>query len=143
MQNSLALHGKLVVCAGGAVAVNWNFLLLRIAIALSILTMLYLSQRFWYRALWRVTSHWGRPILRIVARLAYVGLLLLVIVTVAEGLVLGRGVLARQGSWMTVITGLWFFSALFGFLAVKSVHVVERLWRWLRAAAFKKAVTPQ
>src|SRR5229473_6716696 len=69
---------------GGAITVNWNFLLLRIAIALSILTMLYLSQRFWSRALWRVTSHWGRLPLRVAVRLAYVVLLLLVIFTMSR-----------------------------------------------------------
>src|SRR5207245_6538440 len=143
MQNSLALHGKLVVCAGGAVAVNWNFLLLRIAIALSVLTLLYLSQRFWYRALWRVTSHWGRVTLRVAVRLAYVVLLLLVIVTMSQGLIFGHGGFARQSSLMTVITGLWFFSALFAFLAVKTVHGLERLWRWLHAATAKKAAPQQ
>jgi predicted MPP superfamily phosphohydrolase len=141
MQNSLVPHAKLVHCAGGAVAVNWSFLLLRIAIALSILTMLYLSQRFWYRALWRVTSHWGRLPLRVAARLAYVVLLLLVIVTMAQGLIFGRGGFARQSSSMTVLTGLWFFSALFAFLAVKTVHGLERLWRWLHAATAKRAST--
>src|SRR5712692_5441570 len=77
---------------GGAITVNWGFLLLRIAIGLSILTLLYLSQRFWYRALWRVTSHWGRVPLRVGARLAYIVLLLLVIVTMAQILVFGHGV---------------------------------------------------
>src|SRR5712691_231117 len=143
MQNSVGPHGKLVLCVGGAVSVNWNFLLLRIAIALSILTMLYLSQRFWYRALWRVTSHWGRLPLRVGARLAYVALLLLVIVTMSQGLFFGRGGFARQSSLMTVITGLWFFSALFAFLAVKTVHGLERLWRWLHAATARKAAPQQ
>src|SRR6266700_3981064 len=54
---------------GGAITVNWDFLLLRIAIALGILILLHLSQRFWYRALWRVTSHWGRGLLRVGVRL--------------------------------------------------------------------------
>ena len=119
---------------------NWGFLLLRIAIALSILTLLFLSQRFWYRSLWRVTSHWGRLPLRVGARLAYIVLLLLVIVTMSQGLVFGRGGFARQSSAMTVITGLWFFSALFAYLAVKIVHGLERLWRWLHAASAKKAL---
>ncbi len=119
---------------------NWGFLLLRIAIALSILTLLFLSQRFWYRSLWRVTSHWGRLPLRVGARLAYIVLLLLVIVTMSQGLVFGRGGFARQSSAMTVITGLWFFSALFAYLAVKTVHGLERLWRWLHAASAKKAL---
>src|SRR6266478_5676657 len=117
--------------------------MLRSAIGLSILTLLYLSQRFWYRALWRVTSHWGRVTLRVSARLAYVVLLLLVIITMSQGLFFGRGGFARQSSLMTVITGLWFFSALFAFLAVKTVHGLERLWRLLRAATAKKTAAQQ
>src|SRR5882762_5601509 len=127
----------------GTDIVNWGFLLLRIAIGLSILTLLYLSQRFWYRALWRVTSHWGRVPLRVGARLAYIVLLLLVIVTLAQGLVFGRGAFTRQSSMITVFTGLWFFSALFGYLAVKTVHGLERLWRWLHAATAKKIAAQQ
>ena len=122
---------------------NWGFLLLRIVIGLSILTLLYLSQRFWHRALWRVTSHWGRQPLRVGARVAYIVLLLLVIVTMSQGLIFGHGGFARQSSIMTVITGLWFFSALFAFLAVKTVHGLERLWRWLHAATAKKVVPQQ
>jgi len=135
----LNLHLRL----GGAITVNWGFLLLRIAIGLGILTLLYLSQRFWYRALWRVTSHWGRVPLRIGARLAYIVLLLLVIVTMAQGLVFGHGAFTRQSSMITVFTGLWFFSALFGYLAVKAVHGLEHLWRWLHSATAKKLVTQQ
>ncbi len=131
---------NLYFALGGAVTVNWGFLLLRIAIVLSILTLLYLSQRFWYRALWRVTSHWGQTPLRSGARLAYIVLLLLVIVTMTQGLAFGRGGFARQSSAMTVITGLWFFSALFAYFAVKTVHGLERLWRGLHAASAEKAV---
>jgi uncharacterized protein len=122
--------------------VNWGFLLLRIVIGLSILTLLFLSQRFWYRALWRVTSHWGRVTLRVGARLAYIVLLLLVIVTMSQGLVFGHGGFARQSSLMTVLTGLWFFSALFAYLAVKTVHGLERLWHLLHAAAAKNSPAP-
>jgi predicted MPP superfamily phosphohydrolase len=125
---------------GGAITVNWGFLLLRIAIGLSVLALLFLSQRFWYRALWRVTSHWGRLSLRVTVRLAYIVLLLLTIATMFQGLVFGRGGFARQSSMMTVMTGLWFFSALFAFLAVKTVHGLERVWRWLHAATAKKAI---
>src|SRR6266705_1496324 len=69
--------------------------------------------------------------------------LLLVIVTMAQGLIFGRGGFARQSSMMTVLTGLWFFSALFAFLAVKTVHGLERLWRLLRAATANKIVPQQ
>jgi predicted MPP superfamily phosphohydrolase len=122
--------------------VNWGFLLLRIAIGLSVLTLLFLSQRFWYRALWRVTSHWGRLWLRIPARLSYVSLLLAVIVTLVQGVALGRGGFARQSSLFTVITGLWFFSALFAYLSVKTVHSLELLWRWSHIRTAKHAPVP-
>lgn len=112
-------------------------------IVLSILTLLYLSQRFWYRAIWRVTSHWGRMPLRVAARLAYIVLLLLVIVTLTQGLLLGHGGFARQSSMMTVLTGLWFFSALFAYLAVKAVHGLEGFWRWLHAATARKFAPQQ
>jgi hypothetical protein len=113
--------------------VNWGFLLSLIAIGFSLLALLFLSQRFWYRALWRFTAHWGRVSLRVGARLAYLVLLLSLIVTMTNGLVLGRGGFARQSSMMTILTGLWFLSALFGYLSVKSVHGLERIWRWLHA----------
>ena len=128
---------------GGAITVNWGFLLLGIVVGLSILTLLYLSQRFWYRALWRVTSHWGRVSLRVGARLVYVVLLLWVIVTMAMGLSLGHGGFARQNSFVSSLTGLWFFSALFAYFAVRTVHGVERMWRWLHTATMKKAVARQ
>src|SRR5438445_620609 len=124
---------------GGAITVNWGFQFLRIAIGLSLLTLLYLSQRFWYRSLWRITSHWGRTALRVAPRLAYIVLLLLVIVTTAQGLVFGRASFTRHSSIVTVIGGLWFFSALFAYIAVKAVHGLERLWRWLHAATAKKS----
>jgi predicted MPP superfamily phosphohydrolase len=122
--------------------VNWSFLLLRIAIGLTILTLLFLSQRFWYRSLWRITANWGRVWLRVGARLAYVLLLLLVIVTMVQGLSLGRGGFARQSSAITILAGLWFFSALFAYLSVKTVHGVEGVWHRLHAKVAKQAAAP-
>jgi len=125
------------------VTVNWGFLLLRITVVLSILTLLYVSQRFWYRALWRVTSHWGRAPLRVGARLVYVVLLLWVIVAMVVGLSLGHGGFARQNSLLTALTGLWFLSALLAYFAVRTVHGVERVWRRLETATAKKTIAPQ
>jgi predicted MPP superfamily phosphohydrolase len=119
--------------------VNWGFLLLRIAIGLSVLSLFFLSQRFWYRALWRVTSHWGRASLRVGARMAYIILLLLTIISIAEGMTLGRAHIVPRASILALLTGLWFFSALFAFLAVKIVHGLERVWRLLHTATAKHA----
>ena len=143
VRNPSTWHGKLFFWNWGRSTVNWGFLLLRIVIGLGILSLLYLSQRFWYRSIWRVTSHWGRLPLRVGARLAYILLLLSVIVTLAQGFVFGHGGFARQSTSITVITGLWFFSLLFAYLAIKAVHGLERIWRLLHATAEKKASPAQ
>jgi predicted MPP superfamily phosphohydrolase len=123
----------------GDFTVNWAFLFLRIAIGLSILTLLFLSQRFWYSSLWRMTSNWGQVWLRVAARLAYVLILLIVIATLFEAISLGRGRIIPRASMIGVLTGLWFFSALFAYLAVKMVHGVDRVWRLLRGLAANAA----
>ena len=119
----------------GDFTVNWAFLFLRIAIGLGILTLLFLSQRFWYRSLWRMTSNWGQVRLRVGARLVYVLSLLIVIATLMEALSLGRGRIIPRASIIGVLTGLWFFSALFAYLAVKMVHGIDGAWRLLRGSA--------
>ena len=50
--------------------VNWGWLVVRSAIGVTILVTLFLSQRFWYRALWRVSSNWRAAWLRVLARTA-------------------------------------------------------------------------
>jgi predicted MPP superfamily phosphohydrolase len=113
---------------------NWTWLLLRSAIALGILGLLFFSQRFWYRAIWRVTSNWGSQVLRVAARLIYVTLLLLSIAVMADGFRMGHGHTIPRASMIMVFAGLWFFSALFGYIAVKLVSVIDQIWSWLRAA---------
>jgi uncharacterized protein len=112
--------------------VNWGFLVLRSAIGLSILALFFLSQRFWYRALWRVTAGWGLRPLRFAARLLYVLALLLIIVVAVEGLRMSHGRILPDVSPINMLAGLWIFSALFAFLAVKLIRGIERLWTWGR-----------
>jgi predicted MPP superfamily phosphohydrolase len=114
--------------------VNWSWILLRVAIALSILTLVFLSQRFWYRTVWRMTSNWGSQALRVGTRLFYVLLLVLIIVATAESFRVTRNSMVPRGSLISVFAGLWFFSALFAYLAVKLVRGIDRLWAWVRAA---------
>jgi predicted MPP superfamily phosphohydrolase len=106
-----------------------GYLLLRGSLAFAVLAVLYLSQRFWYRGLWRVTSSWGRVWLRMGVRLLYLGGLVLMVLTIADGLRPdhGRVVLAHSG--FTVFVGLWFVSALGGYACVKLVHAIEWIWR--------------
>jgi uncharacterized protein len=106
---------------------------LRTAIPLSLLLALYLSQRFWYRALWRWSGRWGNRALRAGIRLLYLIGLLLIIVSLADSLRNGQGSLIPRGTFLNVLAGLWFFSALFAYLAVKFVHGLERVWQFLKA----------
>jgi len=128
-----------VLCSlGGIITVDWHYLFLRAGIGLSLCALLYLSQRFWYRSLWRVTEHWGRLWLRRAPRLAYVLLLVLMVFTLVRVVIMGHASLTRRTSWITVLTGLWFFSALFAYLSVKTVHGLERIWRWSHLAALNR-----
>jgi predicted MPP superfamily phosphohydrolase len=102
--------------------------LLRFSIALSLLTVIFLSQRFWFRALWRVTGHWGRTTLRVGVRLLYFSGWLLVIATLTDNLRQDHGRFLPSHSPVTSFMGLWFVSALFGYLAIKFVHTIEYLW---------------
>jgi predicted MPP superfamily phosphohydrolase len=117
---------------GGIHTVNWGWLLLRIAIGLGALTLLFLSQRFWYRSLWRISANWGNAGVRVAVRALYVIALVLVILATADGVRLSHGHIIPQGTLITVLAGLWFFSALFAFLAVILVHSLDRLWTLLR-----------
>jgi hypothetical protein len=113
---------------------NWAWLIARIAIMIGVLGLLFLSQRFWYRAIWRMTSNWGSQLWRVAIRLIYVTLLVVVIAATVYGFLTGRGHLIQSVNLIIVFAGLWFFSALFAYLAVKAVHGIDRIWAWLRAA---------
>jgi uncharacterized protein len=95
-----------------------------------ILALLFFSQRFWYRALWKVTANWGRLWLRIGLRLLYLVGLLLIITTLADNLRPDHGRMLPNHSPITAFAGLWFVSALAAYFCVKSVHGVEWLWHW-------------
>jgi len=114
--------------------VNWSWIILCGTIALSLIGLLFLSQRYWYRGIWRVTSNWGSQGLRVAARLIYVTLLVLIIAATADSFRMGRGSILPRASTISVFAGLWFFSALFAYLAVKLVRGVDRVWAWLHAA---------
>ena len=114
--------------------VNWGWFLLRIVIAATILTTIFLSQRFWYRAIWQVSARWSAVWVRVAVRLFYVLGILLVFAAVVDGFRVGhRGHLIPRDAVLPISSGLWLSSALFAFLAVKIVHAVDRLWRWGRA----------
>jgi uncharacterized protein len=109
---------------------SWGYLLLRGGLALAVLALLYLSQRFWYRALWRTTSTWGRIWLRVGVRLLYLTALVLIILNIADSLRVSRGRVMPGHSALTSFAGLWFVAALGGYLCIKAVHIID--WAWHR-----------
>jgi uncharacterized protein len=119
---------------GGKEVVNWGWILSRGAFALCMLALLFLSQRFWYRAIWRMTANWGSQALRIGTRLVYVTALVLIVIATVGSFRAEHGHLIPDASMVSVFAGLWFFSALFAYLAVKLVRAIDRIWAWLRAA---------
>ena len=122
---------------------NWGWLILRIALGLTILTTLFLSQRFWYRAIWRATGRWRTNWLRIASRTVYCFALVVIILSLADGFRVGRhGHLLPSHAILAMFSGLWFSSALFAFLAVEIVHVAERIWNWIRPAARTNVALP-
>lgn len=115
---------------------NWAWFLLRSTIALTILATLFLSQRFWYRSIWRATANWRAVWLRVAVRLAYIALLVLIIGSAIDGVRMGRhNHLIPSDNLIEIFAGLWFTSALLSYIAVKMVRGIDRLWTSLRSAA--------
>ena len=98
----------------------------------AVLLCLFLSQRFWYRGLWRWSGKWGSGSLRVASRLVYLAGLVLIVISLADSLRNGHGRLQPRGTLLNVLAGLWFFSALFAYFAVKMVHGIDRVWHYLR-----------
>jgi predicted MPP superfamily phosphohydrolase len=117
------------------VSLNWSWLTLRVAVAATLMLLLFLSQRFWYRSLWHWSAKWGSRVLRIAARLVYLAGLLLIIVSLVDSIRNGHGRLLPRGTFLNVLAGLWFFSALFAYLAVKIVHGLDQVWRFVRRSS--------
>lgn len=116
--------------AQGTNNLSWVWIILRAGVACLIVATLFLSQRFWYRALWRVTSNWGRIWLRWGVRLLYVAALVLIILSFTDSVRQDRGRLVPEHSGIGTFAGLWFVSALAAYLCVKAVHGIE--WAWQR-----------
>lgn len=110
-------------------------IVLRAAVACLIVATLFLSQRFWYRALWRVTSNWGRIWVRWGVRLLYLAALVLTILSFTDTVRQDRGRLVPEHSGIGTFAGLWFVSALAAYLCVKAVHTIEWVWHRLHKPA--------
>lgn len=111
-----------------AEGLNWSWFLLRAIVGTGIMALLYLSQRFWYRSLWRMSANWGRVWMRVGLRVLYLAGLSLIILTLADNLRQDHGRILPRSSGISIFAGLWFATILGVYLCVKAVHGVEWLW---------------
>ncbi len=119
---------------------NWGWLLVRLSIVLSFFALLFLSQRFWYRALWHWTANFRSVVLRVTLRVLYISCILATIVAVTDGIIrLGHAHLLPRATAITSLAAMWFLSALFAYLAIKATHALDYAWRWLRVRAHHAA----
>ncbi len=101
---------------------------IRLTILIAILVLLYLSQRFWFKSLWRATRN-AVPSIRRVFRGAFVAMWVLLILSITERLI-GHYWLPRGGmlSGVTALIQLWLFTSLVAFLFFAVVKGLE--WSW-------------
>ena len=111
---------------------NWAFFLIRFVIIAGIFSLFFFSQRFWHQAIWRSTANFRSQWLRVAARLLWLGMIFLIISAFIDGVRMGHRHLIPRGTILPGVVGLWFFSAVFGFLAVKLVRGVDLLWSRIR-----------
>ena len=104
---------------------NWAFFLVRFVVVVGILSLCFMSQRFWHRAIWRSTANFSRQWLRVAVRLLWLTMIFLVICAFIDGVRMDHHHLIPRGTLVSVLVGLWFFSAVFGFVAVKLVRGVD------------------
>src|SRR3984885_3267639 len=97
-----------------------------------ILSLFFFSQRFWHRAIWRSTANFHSQWPRVAARLLWLTMIFLVICAFIDGVRMDHYPLIPRWTMVSVLVGLWFFSAVFGFLAVKLVGGLDFLWSRIR-----------
>lgn len=103
--------------------------LFRIGIIVSVLVLLYFSQRFWFRSLWAFSARLRRPtwqkLIRGAAIAAWSFLILSLVSRLFRGLQLPRNVVT---STVFAIMQLWILSSMFAYLVFKVVRGVEHAW---------------
>lgn len=111
---------------------NLGWLLARILLSVGILSLITLSQVFWYRAAWRWTASWGSTPLRVVARVAVLAMAAMATIAMIDNLRTGRSNLVPHARFLPPFVGLWFLCAFCGYLAVKFVRIFDFVWRWAK-----------
>jgi uncharacterized protein len=111
-------------------------------VALGVLALACLSQRYWFARGWRFARLIQGPKARKAARGALLLLLGAVLFAAVAGITRNvRGTISR-GSWWTAFLGLWLSSSIVSYLFIKIVAGVDWVWRRFRPAIVHRAPVP-
>ncbi len=106
---------------------------LRIAIFLSFLALLFFTQRFWFMSAWRAIAEIARPWLRIALQITWMMALIVFVLAFFDPLLGHPLAKVGGGKWITAIARIWLLASVFGFLAVQVVHGIG--WVYGRVAS--------
>ncbi len=107
-----------------------GFAVLRLVFPWVGLTLLFLSQRYWFLSVWRLVGRFRRPATRSLLRSICVAALVLVVLAVFAGVAALRWRFLPLGWAPAALAGLWLSSSLLAYLAIQLVRTGE--WLWLR-----------
>src|SRR5580704_475395 len=117
-------------------------LLLGIVAAIAALSLIFLSQRYWFARGWRFAGRIQRPAWRTRMRAALLSILVVVILIAFTDLLRNWRGTVSLGSWWTPFFGLWLSSSMFSYLFIKLIASADWLWRRLRSALSAVSHTP-
>ncbi len=118
-----------------------GFTLNTVLFLLTVFGMLYIAQRFWFRAAWGAARRIRSPFWNAASRILTVAAVLAILLAALDRSALHF--LPQQGpaNWLVIAVDLWLLPSFFAFLLVMVVRVVERLWNAIRRPARSDAGT--
>ncbi|MBI3662378.1 MAG: metallophosphoesterase [Acidobacteria bacterium] len=102
--------------------------ILRGILFLGVLTLVFISQRYWFRQAWRLKQRVSHAGLRLLLRCIW---LMLLVAVAAPALGTLLGVWPRRLSVLPML-GMWLFASLGAWLLIKLVKGTERAWEFAR-----------
>jgi len=106
--------------------------LIRGVFLIALFALLFLSQRYWYRAVSRLVGHIRQRVPRIALRTAVLVLVLTSIGAAAYWMVQAQRAGSIRAAFAMPLFGLWLFASLAAYLGILAVQTVEWLWTMLR-----------
>jgi hypothetical protein len=97
----------------------------------TLFALLFLSQRYWFRAGWRATAWIPSMPWQRLFRTVLVVVALAMGIAIVDRILFGRLLTHRgSGHWATTAAQLWVLPSILSFLLIKAVHAAEWSWRF-------------